>query len=104
MGESRINPVALANAAPQRRINVLDVGDSYVVAGVSIEPVLSFDSGEDENQLAVILTVVGGRQSELVPTIPVKLVLGELARIPLSKLREKLAAAIDGPKEPEVSQ
>lgn len=98
VGEHHTNGVARLNAVPQKRIPVLDVGESYVVAGVSIEPVLSFDSGEEENQLAVILTVVGGRKSELVPTIPVKLVIGELARIPLSKLREKLQAAIDGDK------
>ena len=103
MGESRFNPTALANAVPQRRINVLDAGEGYVVAGVSIEPVLSFDSGEEENQLAIILTVVGGRKSDLVPTMPVKLVIGELARIPLSKLREKLAAAIDGDKPVEAA-
>jgi hypothetical protein len=101
--EARLNGVALANAAPQRRINVLDVGEGYVVAGVSIEPVLSFDSSEEENKLAIILTVVGGRKSDLVPTVPVKLVVGELASLPLSKLREKLAAAIGGDKPEEAA-
>ena len=91
------NPVAQANAAPQRRIEVLPIGENYVVAGVAIEPVLS----DDKDHLCVVLSVVGGRASDLVPTIPVKLVLGELARVKLEDLRGKLAAAIDGPKEPQ---
>ena len=97
MGEHHLNGVARANAAPQRRIEVLPIGENYVVAGVAIEPVLS----DDKDHLCVVLSVVGGRASDLVPTIPVKLVLGELARVRLEDLRGKLAAAIDGPKEPQ---
>ena len=96
MGEHRHNGVARANAVPQRPINVMPVGDGFVVAGISLEAMLS----PDRDYLCAVLSVVGGRHSELVPMVPVKILLGELARVPLDQLREKLSAAIDGPKEP----
>jgi len=92
--EARLNPIAKANGAPQQMVRALPIGENYAVLGVTIEPTIVMEDGEQS--FAAILTVVGGRHSDLVPTIPVKLVLGELARIKLPDLREKLAAAIDG--------
>ena len=94
VGEHRHNPIAKANGAPQQMVRALPIGESYAVLGVTIEPTIVMEDGEQS--FAAILTVVGGRHSDLVPTVPVKLVLGELARIKLPDLREKLAAAIDG--------
>ncbi len=98
VGESRFNPTAIANAQPQRQVQALRIGDGYAVLGLILEPVLS-PNGEGEPEFCAVLSVVGGRESDLVPMMPVKLVLGELARLSLPDLRAKLAAAIDGPTE-----
>ncbi|RPJ39791.1 MAG: hypothetical protein EHM35_01405 [Planctomycetaceae bacterium] len=94
VGDHRFNPVAQANGAPQRQVRVLPIGEDFVIIGLSIEPTIVMEG--DEQSFAAVLSVVGGRESTLVPTIPVKLVLGELARIPLAQLRERLGAVIDG--------
>jgi len=91
MGEHHVNPVAKANVVPQRMVRAIPLGEGYAVLGLSLEPMVS-----DDEHLCAVLTIVGGRESSLVPTIPVKLVLGELGRISLSDLREKLGKAIDG--------
>jgi hypothetical protein len=101
MGDHHRNPVARANGAAQRHVQALRVGDGYAVLGLTLEPVLS-PNAEGEPEFCAVLSVVGGRESDLVPMVPVKMVLGELARIPLAALREKLAAAIDGPKAEEL--
>ncbi len=98
MREARLNPTAVANAAPQKAVRVVEIGEGYAVLGLGIEPMLSLDSDEGQHFCAV-LTVVGGRQSDLVPMKPVKLILGEVGRIEITKLREMFAKAIDGPKE-----
>jgi hypothetical protein len=95
--EARLNPVARANAVPQRKVEFLPIGEGYVVLGMTLEPMLD----ETQESLCAVLTVVGGRPSDLVPTIPVKLVLGELGRISLADLRQRLTQAIDGPKAPQ---
>lgn len=99
MREARLNPVAQANAEPQRTVRAISLGEDYAALGLTLEPMLVEEDGE--KYFCAVLSVVGGRESQFVPMVPVKLVLGELARVPLSQLREKLAAAIDGPKEPQ---
>ncbi len=96
--EARLNGVARANAEPQRRVQALRIGEGYVVIGLSLEPVLS-PSAEGEPEFAAVLSLVGGRESELMPTMPVKMVVGELCRLSLSDLRAKLAGLLDGPAE-----
>ena len=96
--EARLNPVAVANAVPQRTVPVMPLGDGYVALGVTLEPAIT----PDGDSFAVILSFVGGRESSLVPTKPVKIVLGELARIPLLQLKERLGNAID--QKPEEAQ
>jgi len=91
VGEHTLNPVAKANGVPQKFVRAIPIGEEYAVLGLSLEPMLS-----DDEHLCAVLTVVGGRESSLMPTVPVKLVLGELGRISLADLREKLGAAIDG--------
>lgn len=95
--EARLNGVARANGVPQRQVAVMPIGEGYGILGLTLEPMLS----EDKESFCAVLTVVGGRQSDLVPMVPVKLVLGELARVSVVDLRAKLAAAIDGPREPQ---
>jgi len=91
IGDHHVNPVAKANGVPQKFVRAIPLGEGYAVLGLSLEPMLS-----DDEHLCAVLTVVGGRESSLMPTVPVKLVLGELGRISLSDLREKLGKAIDG--------
>ena len=91
MGDHHLNSVAKANGVPQRMVRAIPIGEDYAVLGISLEPMLS-----EDGHLCAVLTVVGGRESSLVPTVPVKLVLGELGRISLADLREKLGKAIDG--------
>jgi hypothetical protein len=93
--EARLNEIARANGVPQRHVAAMPIGEGYAVLGLTLEPMLS----EDKESFCAVLTVVGGRQSDLVPMVPVKLVLGELARVSLTQLRERLATAIDGPRE-----
>lgn len=95
LNEARFNPVAQANAVPQRMVPVMPLGDGYVALGVTLEPAIT----PDGDSFAVVLSFVGGRESSLVPTKPVKIVLGELARIPLVQLKERLANVIDGKAE-----
>jgi hypothetical protein len=98
--EARLNGVARANAVPQQKVEFLPIGEGYAILGLTLEPMLD----ETRENFCAVLTIVGGRQSDLVPTVPVKLVLGELGRISLADLREKLAQAIDGPKKEEAQQ
>jgi hypothetical protein len=100
--EARLNPVARANAEPQRMVRAIPLGEDLAVIGLALEPMIAEEDGEQ--YFAAVLSVIGGRESKFVPTVPVKLVLGELARLKLSDLREKLAQAIDGPKKEEAQQ
>lgn len=102
MREARLNPVAVANAAPQKHVRAIDTGDGYAVIGIALEPVTSISSDEGEANFCAVLTVVGGKQSELMPMTPVKLILGEVGQIPVAKLRAMFAKALEG--EPEVAQ
>lgn len=95
VGDHLLNPVAKANGVPQRMVRAIPIGEDYAVLGISLEPMLSAGA-EGEQDLCAVLTVVGGRESSLVPTVPVKLILGEVCRISLADLREKLGKAIDG--------
>lgn len=99
MREARLNPVAKANAEPQRLVRAIPLGEDLAVIGCTLEPMLAEEDGE--KYFCAVLSVIGGRESKFVPTIPVKLALGELCRIKLSDLRVKLAEAIDGPAEPQ---
>ena len=90
-----MNPVAQANAEPQRMVRAISLGEDYAALGLTLEPMLVEEDGE--KFFCAVLSVVGGRESKLVPLTPVKLVLGELCRIKFSDLRVKLAEAIDGP-------
>lgn len=98
MGDHHYNGVARANAEPQRMVRAIPLGEDYAAIGVTLEPMVSEEDGE--RFFCVVLSVVGGRESKLVPLVPTKLVLGELARIPFSQMREKFAEAIDG-QEPQ---
>lgn len=104
--EARLNPVARANAEPQKMVRAISLGEGYAAIGLTLEPMISSDSDEAEPHFCAVLTVVGGRESELVPMMPVKVILGEVGRLPVSKVRAMIASAIDGPKEssPEVAQ
>lgn len=95
--EARLNPTAVANSVPQKAVRVVEIGDGYAVLGLGIEPMLTLDPTEGQHFCAV-LTVVGGKQSDLVPMVPVKLVLGEVGRIGLAKLREMFAKALNPEK------
>jgi len=97
--EARLNPVAKANAEPQRLVRAMPLGEDLAALGLTLEPMLTEEDGE--TYFCAVLTVVGGRESKFIPTVPVKLPLGELCRIKLSDLRGKLTEAIDGPKEPQ---
>lgn len=94
MGEHLSNPIAKANAVPRRRIQVMDIGEGYALAGLSLTPVLSMDSDKEEPDFCIVITAVGGKNSELVPIIPTSFVVGEVGRMPLSKLRSLLKAAM----------
>lgn len=99
MGEHNLNGVALANAKAKAPVRYIDIGDGYGVIGVSVDPVLGLDS-DGSTDLCVILSVVGGKVSDLMPMQPVKLVLTELAKVPLPELRKKLEAALNPPETP----
>ena len=102
MGDHLVNPVARANAEPVKHVRAIPLGDGYVVIGLSLEPMLSPNADQDGDDFCCVLSLVGGRESSLMPTIPVKVVLGELARLSLADVKSKLAQAIDG--EPKADQ
>jgi hypothetical protein len=102
VGDHHLNPVARANAEPVRHVRAIPLGDGYVVIGLSLEPVMSPNADQDGDDFCAVLSLVGGRESSLMPTIPVKIILGELARLPLAMVKSKLAHAIDG--EPKADQ
>lgn len=99
MGAHHHNPIARANAEPQRMVPAISLGEGYAALGVTLEPMIAEEG--DEKFFCAVLSVVGGRESKLVPLVPVKVILGELGRVKVSDLRLKLAEAIDGPKEPQ---
>lgn len=103
VGEHHLNPVARANAEPQKAVRVIDIGEGYGIIGLTLEPVVSFSSDETEQYFCAVLSVVGGKRSDLVPMEVTKLIIGEVGRLPVSKLREMLSRAL-GPEQPEVAQ
>lgn len=99
VSEHHLNPVARANAEPVKHVRAVPLGDGYVVIGLSLEPMLSPSADGETDDFCAVLSVVGGRESRLVPTIPVKVVLGELARLSMDAVKAKIQAAIDGTKD-----
>lgn len=91
VGEHLENPLAQAKRSGQRIVQVVELGGDFGLAGVSIVPMLAADAADT---LCLNLVVAAGPTSKLVGIQPVPVVLAELARIPVSKLREKLAAAL----------
>jgi len=92
MGEHRRNPVAIANAVPQRRdVPVADLGEGIGLVGLSLEPIRTPEGG-----FAVGLMAQGGRLSDLVPMQPRKVLLAVIQCPPIETVR----ALLDG-REPE---
>ena len=71
------------------------IGDGYAVLGCSLEPAI-----DSEGNLSIVLSLVGGRDSVITGMQPVKLPLGELAKIPVAKVQELLAKAMAPVEEP----
>lgn len=102
--EARLNPNSQFNGGPQVPIRTLPIGEDLVALGVSLDMAISAQSDEEEPHFCALLCAVGYRDSKLVDPKPVKLILGEVGRIPVSKLREMFTRAIDGQKAPEAAQ
>lgn len=99
MGEHKNNPIALANAVPQDRIEYLKIGDGYGLLGVGLQPFV-----DSEGVLHILLLASCARVSELVPINKVvKVALGEAGAIPVKDLCAKVAEAIDGPAEKTIA-
>lgn len=103
MREARLNPNSHANGGPGVPVRTLSIGEDLVTIGVTLDMAISAESGGGEPEFCALLCAVGYRESKLVQPKPVKLILGEVGRIPVSKLREMFVRAIDGEKA-EASQ
>lgn len=95
MGAHRDNPVALANAVPQRRgVPVIDLGDSVGLLGLALKPIKDPVSGE----FRVAVVAAGGRVSDLMPLQPREVVIGFIPVVPLDMIKKLLLGEIvDGP-------
>jgi len=95
MGEHLDNPLAQAKKAGQRIVEVIDLGDDFGLAGISIRP--TWD--ETKENLCFVLVVAAGPTSKLVGIQAVPVVVGELARIPIADLRASVARALQPPEQ-----
>lgn len=100
MGQHRTNPVAIANAVPQRSVDYLKLADGFGLLGIGLEPHM------DENgNLHVFLMATCARVSDLMPINKlVKVALGEPAKISVADLCGKISEALGESKEKEESQ
>lgn len=97
MGQHKINPVAIANAVPQDRVEYLKLADGYGLLGIGLQPVI-----DDKGVFHVFLMASCARISELTPINQVvKVALGEASRIEVKDLVAKIAEALDGPTQIE---
>lgn len=94
MGQHRTNPVAIANAVPQKQVQVTPLGDGYCLAGLTLLP-----TQDEEGNFCVVVAALGGRQSDLVPMRPVPLFLGEVCKTSLEALKKRIGELLDGPAE-----
>jgi hypothetical protein len=92
LGLHHTNPVAQANAVPQRQIKVMDLGDDIALAGISLEPIRG-PGGE----FAVAIVATGGRMSQFVPLQPVRVMIGMIPVMPLAHIK----LLLDGKEIPE---
>lgn len=95
MGEHHSNGLSQAKKAGQRIIEVVDLGDDFGLAGISIKPVWD----EAKENLCFVLVVAAGPTSKLVGIQAVPVAVGELARIPIAELRAAVARALQPPEQ-----
>lgn len=91
--ESRLNPIAMANAVPQKEIDFLKLCDGYGLLGIGLKPHIG-----DDGMLRILIVANCARVSELVPiNAIVPLVLGETIAIPVKDIAARIATVLDGP-------
>lgn len=95
MGAHLRNPLAQAKAEGKPIVKVADIGDGLALAGCSVE--LAVDG---EGNLCVLAFAIGGRPSRLVPMEPVKVLVGELAKIPMADFKKAIEEARPLPAPP----
>lgn len=86
----------MANAAPRQMVQAMDIGDGYGLLGLQLRPLIDKDGN-----LCAVLTAVGGKRSDLVPTVPYEVVFVQLGKIPLTELKRELAKAAGEKLDPE---
>ncbi len=90
MREARFNPVAQAARDGKQLVRSLPIGDGYALLGTQLIPMIQ---GDD---LAVYLTVVGGKESPITGLEPKPVIIREIARVPLANVRRALAGGEAG--------
>lgn len=91
MGEHKFNPVAQAASQGKQFVRALDIGEGCAVLGVQLIPRI------DGEELVVMLAAVGGKDSPIVGFQPRPVVMHEIARVPLTRLRDALAGGAGDP-------
>lgn len=104
MGEHLTNPRALAKQQGGQQLNVADLGDGIVFAGLAIEP--RFRPASDEEgapmMLYAVLVAIGGKHSPIALTAELKqVVLGEIGAIPVEKVKAMFAAKPEPEQTPQ---
>lgn len=100
MGQHRHNPTAqaLASVGPRKEVQVMPLGEDVVLLGVMLRPVI--DTFTDE--LVIRLEMAGGLNSPVIGLLPQQVPVGELARLPLKKVRAVFKGEAPSAVEPGV--
>lgn len=97
--DARLNPVAQANAVPQKQVEVRLIGDGFAVTGCSLQLVPM------EGEMRVAVVIHGCKPSQLVPVTKLAgVVVGFVGKIELEALKKNLAQGLGETWEPPAKE